>query len=115
MNVKSLDLRSRVVSFIESGGKIMEACKLFKVSTSSVYRWTQLKQTTGSLVAAKPVRTAYKIDEDALKAYVSKHPDAQQAEVAEKFNVTESAICRAFKRLKITRKKSRYFIKKEMK
>ena len=35
----SLDLRTRVVAFIENGGGITRASKLFKVSRTSIYRW----------------------------------------------------------------------------
>ncbi|WP_173236493.1 IS630 transposase-related protein [Legionella antarctica] len=66
MNIKSIDLRERVISFIESGGRIIDACSLFQVSSSSVYRWRRLKNNAGNLALCLPIRTAYKINEDAL-------------------------------------------------
>lgn len=115
MNIKSIDLRERVIHFIESGGAISEACRLFQVSSSSVYRWRQLKNSVGHLSATAPVRTAYKIDDLALIDFLEHYPDAYQSEIATHFNVTQSGACRAMKRLNITRKKRCRFIKNEMK
>ncbi len=110
MNIKSIDLRERVIHFIESGGAIVEACRLFQVSSSSVYRWRQLKNSVGHLSAAAPVRAAYKIDDLALIDFLECNPVAYQSEIAAHFNVTQSGVCRAMKRLNITRKKRRHFI-----
>ncbi|MBD2638546.1 helix-turn-helix domain-containing protein, partial [Synechocystis sp. FACHB-908] len=35
----SLDLRQRVVAYIEAGGKITEASKIYKIGKASIYRW----------------------------------------------------------------------------
>ena len=115
MNIKSIDLRERVIHFIETGGTIAEACRLFQISSSSVYRWRWLKNNLGHLSAAAPVRGAYKIDNLALMDFLEHYPDAYQSEIAAHFNVTQSGACRAMKRLNITRKKRPRFIKNVMK
>jgi len=46
-----------------------------------------------------------KINPDKLKDYVAQHPDAYQKEMAREFGCSQSAIQKALKRLKITRKK----------
>ncbi len=50
----SLDLRDRVVAAVEAGESCRQAAKTFKVSVSSVVKWSQRFRTTGS-AAAKPM------------------------------------------------------------
>ena len=50
----SLDLRERVVSFVESGQTMRAASAVFGVSVASVVKWNQRKSATGS-AAAKPM------------------------------------------------------------
>ena len=35
----SLDLRQKVVNFVENGGKITDAAHIFEVGIASIYRW----------------------------------------------------------------------------
>ena len=110
----SSDLRVRVLGYIEAGGLIKTACDTFQVSRSSIQRWRSLKEKTGDLQPAQRERTAYKVDDIKLRAFIADHPDAYLHEIAEKFGVTAPGIWSALKRLKITRKKSPRFIKNEM-
>ena len=81
----------------------------FKVSSTTLQRWkTQLK-SSGSLSSKKRVETWRKIDPEKLREYINNNPDAYLEEIAKKFGCTEAAIRKAFKRLKITRKKNRHF------
>ena len=44
----SLDLRQKVVNYLDNGGSITEAAKVFKIGIASIYRWlnrTQLEAT----------------------------------------------------------------------
>ena len=50
----SEDLRVRAVEAVAEGMSRRQAAKLFKVGASSVIRWSQLREQTGS-VAAKPM------------------------------------------------------------
>lgn len=111
----SLDLRERVLSFLETNNNKKKACSLFKIGIASIYRWIRLKKTKGNLV---PIRREYaykKIDYDALKKYLELHPDHFLFEIAEEFSVTPQAIFYALKKLKITRKKRQLSTRKGMK
>lgn len=111
----STDLRETVLNFIDAGNSIKTACKLFAVSRSSIQRW-RLKLSEGGSLGRKPqIKAPYKVDVVALTAYISEHPDAYLNEIATHFNVTDSGISKALSRLKITRKKKRHSIQKEMK
>lgn len=110
----SKDLRIRAIQYVEQGGTIKEACRIFEVSRSSFQRWRVIKNETGNVAPKSRIKSPYKIDNEQLKAYINEHPDAYLNEIASHFNVTSPCISIALKRLKITRKKSLHFIKKEM-
>lgn len=50
----SLDLRERVVAFVGEGQSRRSAASLFKIGISTVVRWCQRADATGS-AAAKPM------------------------------------------------------------
>ncbi|PJD95726.1 MAG: hypothetical protein CK426_04140 [Legionella sp.] len=110
----SKDLREKAIKYVEQGGLIKDACKLFEVSRSSFQRWRLKQKQTGSVIPKSRTKSPYKINNDELKDYINKHPDAYLNEIAEYFEVTAPCIFAALKRLKITRKKSPRFIKKGM-
>lgn len=106
----SLDLRSRVINFVENGGGISRASKLFQVSRSSIYRWfarTNLHPTS-------VLRRHRKLNWSDLEKDVQQNPDARLIDRALKFGVRPSAISYALAQLKITRKKNSYVIRKEI-
>jgi transposase len=109
----SKDVRSRAIKYVSQGGTIKEACS-FEVSRSSFQRWRSIKDKTGKLESKPRTKSPYKIDNEQLTAYINDHPDAYLNEIASHFNVTSPGISIALKRIKITRKKSRPFTKKEM-
>lgn len=110
----SKDIRKIAIQYVAQGGSIKDACLLFEVSRSSFQRWRLIKEKTGNLASKPRDRTPYKIDNDELKAYIEKHPDAYLNEIALHFKVTIPGVSIALKRLKITRKKRLHFIKNGM-
>ena len=104
----SIDLRERVITFIEGGGSKVEASRLFQVSCRTVFMWIQQKKERGNLKIKSRESKPYKIDEKALIAYVKENPDHYLKQIAEHFHVTAPAIFFALKRLKITFKKKRF-------
>lgn len=110
----SLDLRERVLKFLEKNDDKKAASILFKVSTSTIFRWIRRKKAIGHLRPFKREYAYRKIDYGLLKKYVEEHPDHFLSEIAEKFSVTLQAIFYALKKLKITRKKSLLSTRNEM-
>lgn len=111
----SIDFRKQVLSHIESGASIESTSTLFSIGTTTIKNWKRLKGVTGQLSGSGRPPTPYKIDSDKLRSYVKDHPDAFLNEIALHFNVTAPAIHAALKRLKITRKKSRRYIRNDAK
>jgi putative transposase len=97
----SLDLRQRVVDYVEAGGSITEAAKIYKIGRASIYRWL----SRVDLNPTKVERRHRKLDWKALGKDVEENPDARLIDRANKFGVRPSAICYALKKMKINRKK----------
>lgn len=111
----SVDLRERIIAFIEQGGKKVDASVLFNVSRPTIDRWAQLKQETGSLENPPLApRSWRKINPDLLLSYINKSPDKILDDYADHFNVSNSGIWRALNRNKITRKKRQISIKNDV-
>ena len=103
----SIDLRERVVAYVEQGGSKAAAVALFQVSRRSIYYGLQRKRETGKLLpkALKPYKVR-KLDKTQLAKFVEICPDATLQETADHFGVWPSTVWYALKRLKITRKKN---------
>ena len=100
----SIDLRKRVLDFIDSGASKSEAARRFKVSRSSVYTWLQ-SQDAFSYRRPGPSEPR-KLALQALSAHVQAHPDKTQAERAAHFGVSRHCIGYNLQKLKISRKKN---------
>lgn len=106
----SLDLRQRVIDFIENGGAITQASKLYKIGRATIYRWLNRE----NLAPTKVTRRQRKLDWQALAEDVRSNPEARLVDRAQKFGVSINAIHYALKTMKITRKKKSYVIAKEI-
>ncbi|BFM38218.1 putative transposase [ISY508b: 1877114 - 1878081] [Synechocystis sp. LKSZ1] len=98
----SLDLRQKVINFIEAGGSITKASRIFQVGKSSIYRWLDREE----LAPTKVEHRKRKVDIKELEEDVKKNPDTPLKERAQKFGVTSASLCYRFKKMKITQKKT---------
>ena len=78
-----------------------QASERFDISIRTLFRWQNKLEPC--LTRNKP---ATKIDMEALKKDVEQHPDDYQWERAKRFNVSQSTIGSALKRLGISNKKN---------
>ena len=76
--------------------------KIFKVAINTIRNWEKQLKTEGHLQKHTFVRTFKKI----LRSYVKENTDAYLREIAEAFQCCQTAIRKALKCLKITRKKT---------
>ena len=110
----SVDLREKVLQYLEKNEDKKAASAIFQVGIATIYRWVALKKTKGNL---SPLRRPYaykKLNDEKLIQYVEAHPDHFLSEIAHHFAITPQAIFYALKRLKITRKKRVLSIRKGM-
>ena len=101
----SVDLRSRVIDFIEKGNTQERASEIFNVGTSTITRWLALLSETGSLEKRPLIRTAPKYESEKLKACIAENSDALLREIADHFGGSVTGAFYALEREKITLKK----------
>jgi transposase len=101
----SKDLRRRVVKYIRQGGSKAEAARRFDVGLWTIYAWLCRGEEQ---VPRKPgPKDANKIDMKKLAGMVGESgTDLMLKDIAKKFQVHESAVSKAMKRLGVSRKKN---------
>ena len=97
--------RQRALEYRQEGHTLEQTHQAFKAAVWTIRKWEKQLKEEGTLRNREIKRPFKKIDPEKLKKYVSEHPDAYLKEIAQNFNCMESAIRKALKRLKITRKK----------
>lgn len=106
----SLDLRKKVVEWVEEGGSISKASTIYKIGRATIYRWMNREY----LKPTKVKRRKRKLDWERLRKDIEENPHLKLTDRAQKFGVRPSAICYALKTMKITRKKKNYVIESEI-
>lgn len=111
----SLDLRERVLRYLEQFPDRDEASRLFQVGRATIFRWLRRKKKIGHVQPLKRKYAFKRVNDQALIEYVAANPDHFLSETAKKFGVTPQSIFYALRRLNITRKKRSRSIVNEMK
>ena len=96
----SLDLRKRIINYVENGGSPSKAAEVFQVGRASIYRWLE------RIEPIEVKRRNRKLDWQALEQDVQINPEARLIDRAKQFGVRPSAISYGLKKMKITRKKT---------
>ncbi|MBX9577366.1 MAG: transposase [Chthoniobacterales bacterium] len=102
----SIDLKKRVLGFIEEGGSKVEASKRFSIGRRTIFKWINKKRERGTLANKKRISLPRKLQEESLKKYLRKHPDHYLREIAVVFKVTPEAVFYACRRWDLTYKKN---------
>ena len=100
----SLDLREKVIAFINQGGSKRQASKIFGVGEDTIYRWIR-REKQGKLAPKKRVKYPQKVDCEELLCYVKEPPDHTLKEIAIALKLGIKTVWKWLKRLNITRKK----------
>ncbi|RKU31616.1 hypothetical protein C6497_01435 [Candidatus Poribacteria bacterium] len=99
----SIDLRKRVLSFIETGGSITDASRRFSVSRSIIYKWINADDP---FTYQKPgPRKPRSLDPQLLKQHVLDFPDHSLRERASYFGVSPFCVWYGLKNIGYTYKK----------
>ena len=105
MKAYSLDLRQRIVAFVQSGGGKTEAARRFGVGRDTVYRF--LKAGAANTLAPKTSWGRWrKLDPRRLERHMRQNPDATLAEMKAVFSVGTTCLWKALRKMKYTLKKS---------
>jgi len=105
MKAYSLDLRERVVTFIQNGGSKAEAARRFDIGRRSVYRYLAAK-ASDTLAPKVSWGRWRKLDPQKLRRYVKKNPDATLKEIGTAFGVCHHAVWVRLNHLGLALKKS---------
>lgn len=107
----SEDLRERVLSAVQGGLSVSEACRQFRVGRTSFYRWQNRHNEQGHCRAlslkGRPSQRRKIKDLAAFREFALQHSDKTQAEMAELWgeSVNQQIVSRALAAVGITRKK----------
>jgi transposase len=109
------DLRERAVLALEAGYTRVEVAELYGLSLSSVGRYIKRKRERGSVSPEKfggYKRPALEPHADLVRRFVAERPESTLAELQarlakERVRVSQTAIFRFLRRLKLTFKKKR--------
>ena len=105
MKAYALDLRERVVKFIQAGGSKVEAGRRFSLGRSTIYRYlTAVK--TNTLAPKTSWGAGRKLELAKRQAHVKKQPDATLVELQKVFAVSHHAVWTRLNQLGFTLKKT---------
>ena len=96
----SIDLRERAIRYVNEGGKVTEAARLFGIHRQTLHQWLRAKDLRPKVCGPR----RRKLDKQALAAHVRDYPDAYLRERAEHFGVHVNAIWVALRGLDIRKK-----------
>ena len=105
MKAYSLDLRERVVKFVEAGGTRAAAARCFRLGERTVYRYLAAAKTN-TLVPKTSWGHWRKLDPAKLQAHVRHQPDATLQELQKVFGVSHNAVWVRLRQLGFTLKKN---------
>ena len=105
MKAYALDLRERVVKFLNAGGSKAEAARRFDLGRRTVYRYLAAAKQ-GPLAPKKSWGKWRKLDPQKLQAHVKIHPDATLKELQTVFGVSHHAVWVRLGQLGFTLKKT---------
>lgn len=105
--VYSIELRERVISYVESGGSRNYASIIFCISERTIRNWISLKKESGS-VSPRAHGGGYpaKIDLVALKASVDSDSNKTLEELGKEFSVCAVSVWQALQKIGYVYKKN---------
>ena len=106
MKFYSIDLRERIVRFVEDGNSMAEASRKFKVCYRSVQRYVSMAKDGGSLAPKPQGGSAKRFGDDDLRREVEARPSATLKGYGKALGVSDVAIWRRLRQLAITLKKN---------
>lgn len=85
----SLDLRNKVIKFIEEGNSITLASKIFDMARSTIHKWLNRKKLTGNLERL-PRGGGFKskVNAKKFKEYINDNPDKTLKEIGNYFGIS---------------------------
>lgn len=90
MSQYSLDLRQKVIRFVQDGNTQIAASKVFNLSKTTVNAWCLRYKNEGHCCARKHLGAAPRIDKESFIKHVTENPNATSEDIAGKFGISAS-------------------------
>jgi len=101
----SLDLRERVIKYLEEGNSQRLASKVFKISKTTVNTWRLGYKRDGSYAPKKRIGSSPSIKMNDFVKYVKSHSNARSLDIGKEFNMSASGARYWLRRFGFTYKK----------
>jgi transposase len=101
----SLDLRERVIKYLEEGHGFSETAKVFNILIRNMGRWKKRKLENHLEAYDNKKRRAKKLDSEKLKEYIIKYPDETLIGIGKVFGTSGTAVWKRIRVLGISYKK----------
>lgn len=101
----SIDLREKVIKYLETGKSQQSASKVFMLNPSTVNRWWVRYQREGSCAARKRLGRAPRLSLIAVEDYIKTNPNFKSAEMGKHFGMTAAGAFYWLKKLGYSYKK----------
>lgn len=111
----SIDLREKVIKFLEEGGLRSKAAKIFKMSPTTISTWYTRYKCEGNYNPKKRLGAKPKINSEDFMSYIENNPNITASEIGKKFAISASGAKYWLKKLNFTFKKKRIPMWKQMK
>ena len=102
----SVDLRRKVIKYLESGNTQHSASKVFSIHKNTVSRWWLRYQNLGILEPKARPGAKRRVDVDALELYVRNNPDVRLKDISLKFGISTCSAHFWLKKLNFSYKKN---------
>jgi len=86
----SLDLREKVISFLENGHSKKETSVVFKLNQKTVFSWYNRYKKEGHYLPRKRLGAKPKIEKDDFISYVNNNPNATSEDIGKVFTISAS-------------------------
>ncbi|MDR1890983.1 MAG: transposase, partial [Puniceicoccales bacterium] len=105
----TLDLREKVMAYVNSGKKRVEAVKIFNLHRRTIYRWER-RLREGRLAATENrIQKPKKLYPEELREYIKNNPDKTLKEIGAAFGAKDASVLYRIRQLGISYKKKSYY------
>ena len=101
----SLDLREKVIKYLELGNSQQSASKIFMLNPSTVNRWWLRYKREGHYAPKKRLGRAARVSLSAVESYIKTNPNFKSADMGEHFGMTAGGAFYWLKKLGYSYKK----------
>jgi len=101
----SLDLRNKVIKYLQSGNSQLSASQTFDLNPSTISRWWLRYKREGNCLARTRLGREPRVDLSKIKAYIEMNPNFKSSDMGAHFGMTGGGALYWLKKLGFSYKK----------